>query len=178
MAQHSLTTTPTRYAATYIAPGTPYPDEPDVDMPVGWRVVGYAVDELAEIGDPDSAVVVIQIEQAGDPVDVAVDEEHVACRLADRLNAASADYPRDPDGWFARTGGLRGVELCPSCALDGGYGLAHFGREYLCPRCVALWSPSRDESRPVRTRIGMWIQRAKVWATSHPSARGRRPEAR
>ncbi len=54
---------------------------------------------------------------------------------------------------------------CPSCG-DGGYGAAVASREYQCPACRAVWSPN-PEGAVTSTRLGSWVQRLKVRATTY-----------
>lgn len=149
---------PTYYTATYMPPGTPYPDELDVTMPVGWHVTA-----LAPASRPDEQATAVAVLSAELLVDDPLTEERHVRRIAELLNAGEAGH----EYWFARTGGKRGVEVCPPCSPDGSYGVAQSGREYACPACLVRWSPHvGGEGQVVRTRVGEWIQRVKVWATS------------
>lgn len=72
------------WTAFYVPPGTPYEDEPTVDVPPGWYVVGDA----AEVDDDGSFTryrLVIQQAWDDDLTDVG---EHLAHHIAATLNVA------------------------------------------------------------------------------------------
>lgn len=58
--------------------------------------------------------------------------------------------------------------VCPACASDGGYGTAEADQLYQCPACRVVWWPTPEaDASPAQTRLGNWIQRAKVAWTSY-----------
>jgi hypothetical protein len=54
------------------------------------------------------------------------------------------------------------IHTCPSCAADGGYGIAVTGNNYRCSECRVIWSPD-PTGKTATTRIENWWQRVKVW---------------
>jgi hypothetical protein len=54
------------------------------------------------------------------------------------------------------------VHVCPSCSVDGGYGTAVAGADYLCPECRINWSPNPGGEVATTWLSNQW-QIVKVW---------------